>query len=141
MFDGEQKLVVCNMPYLDIYGLCSVLVRPGITFRRDSCSAKAIGGYAAAPEELVLDMAKQVQQNVKFTHLATTARRPHHPRNCLIRLIAWWRVGCAFTQGKTLLSVIVRISLIAHIAHHDALTGLPNRIEMEQEAHCMPENL
>jgi diguanylate cyclase (GGDEF)-like protein len=32
MFDGEQRLVVCNKAYADIYGLPVVLTRPGTAF-------------------------------------------------------------------------------------------------------------
>jgi diguanylate cyclase (GGDEF)-like protein len=127
MFDGEQKLVVCNRPYLDIYGLCSELVRPGVTFEEILAQRKRSGGYAAAPEEFVLDMAKQVQQNVKFTHLATTAndrtiRVTAHPMHDG----GWVALHEDITERHR------EDQLIAHIAHHDALTGLPNRIEMEQ---------
>jgi diguanylate cyclase (GGDEF)-like protein len=127
MFDGEQKLVVCNKPYLDIYGLSPALVRPGITFKKILAQRKQSGGYAAAPEEFVSDMAMQVQQNVKFTHLATTAddrtiRVTAHPMHDG----GWVALHEDITERHR------ADQLIAHIAHHDALTGLPNRIEMEQ---------
>jgi PAS domain-containing protein len=33
MFDSDERLVVCNDHYLEMYGLSSDIVKPGMTLR------------------------------------------------------------------------------------------------------------
>jgi diguanylate cyclase (GGDEF)-like protein len=55
MFDGEQRLIVCNQLYANMYGLTAEQVRPGTTVRQIFDSRMANGFYHVKDTEQFVD--------------------------------------------------------------------------------------
>jgi diguanylate cyclase (GGDEF)-like protein/PAS domain S-box-containing protein len=55
LFDGNQRLIVCNKRYLEIYGLFADTVRPGISLREIVEMRYAIGSAPAMAAQSYLD--------------------------------------------------------------------------------------
>ena len=54
MFDKDQKLIVVNTRYLDIYGFSADIVKPGITLRELMQYSVSLGNYTAEEAERAL---------------------------------------------------------------------------------------
>jgi signal transduction histidine kinase len=54
MFDKDQKLIVVNKRYLDIYGFSADVVKPGITLRELMQYSVSLGNYTAEEAERAL---------------------------------------------------------------------------------------
>jgi signal transduction histidine kinase len=54
MFDKDQKLIVVNKRYLDIYGFSADVVKPGITLRGLMQYSVSLGNYTAEEAEVAL---------------------------------------------------------------------------------------
>ena len=77
MFDGEQRLVVCNERYAEMYRLTSEQVKPGTTLRQLLEYRVASGCHnAAGPEHFVDRPGRGVQQDV--VRHPRAGRRTHH---------------------------------------------------------------
>ena len=51
MFDPDQRLIVCNQRYLDMYGFSPDVVKPGITLRDIMQYSVSLGNYSRAEGE------------------------------------------------------------------------------------------
>ena len=122
--NAERRVVVCNKRYREIYGLTLDQVKPGTS--------------TTALIEHRLALGLQVPSD-PTTYLRSRVEGPVKPANAFH----------TFTDGRTLptLSVLSRTAAawhqgrhrqrriearIAHMAHHDALTDLPNRALLRQ---------
>jgi diguanylate cyclase (GGDEF)-like protein/PAS domain S-box-containing protein len=122
MFDGEARLVICNERYLQMYGLSAGIVKAGCTLRailehRNRCGT--FDGDADEHERKTRDAAKKNQKNS-----VTTALRDGRIVEVINQPMAgggWVATHEDITERKS------AEAKIAHLAHHDALTGLPNR--------------
>jgi len=123
MFDAEQRLVVCNERYVEMYGLPPELARPGTTLR-DILSHKVASGLVD----------RQADDYVCELTAVFSARRPW----TTVRELSDGRAISVITQPMpgggwvaTHEDVTERRraeAKILHMAEHDALTDLPNRI-------------
>jgi diguanylate cyclase (GGDEF)-like protein/PAS domain S-box-containing protein len=122
MFDRDGNLIVCNQKYAQLYALPAELARPGTSHK--AILAHRMGSGVVA------------ESGVGFLTERTRQGVPMAPSDAIVEL----------TDGRTLL-VKMRLldnggwvsthediterreaeAQIAHMAHHDALTGLPNR--------------
>ena len=134
MFDDQQRLIVCNSLYRQIYGLPLELTRPGTSFSRiiRYHSAREDGG------ETKRDLANQVKwikghvsalsQGASFNHtqvlrdgrtiLVSNQPLPHG---------GWVDLQEDITERRQAEEKIV------WLARHDTLTGLPNRFHFQEE--------
>ena len=55
MYDGQQRLILCNRRYLELFGLSAELVRPGITLRQLMDISVRQGNYRAEEAESVIE--------------------------------------------------------------------------------------
>jgi diguanylate cyclase (GGDEF)-like protein len=124
MFDSSARLVVCNRVYLKMYGLSPDIVRPGCTLRELLRHRAEIGSAVSdEPEQYISELLGDIGQGKIFNKITTLSDG---------RIIAvanhptadggWVATHEDITEGKRAEERIV------HAAHHDALTGLPNRI-------------
>ena len=128
MFDGDHKLVVYNKPYLEIYGLSPDLVAPGTTFKEILLQRKAAGNYTSDPDSFVIEMAKQVQGGKNFRHLTSLSN------DRIISVTAHpMEDGGWVALHEDITERYRADQVVSHMAYHDALTGLANRIEFGQK--------
>jgi len=127
MFDRDGKLIVCNQKYVQLYGLPDELTRPGTSHQALLAHRLASGVMA--------------ESDIGVIERRTRPGAPLAPAESLFEL----------KDGRT---VLVKMRLldnggwvatheditdrreaeaqIAHMAHHDALTGLPNRVLLRE---------
>ena len=121
LFDSSERLVVCNPRYLDMYGLSADVVKLGSSLREIVAHRKAAGSIAGSAEE--------------YISLMLGGR---HARSSMIIDIPDGRsiqiISEPLTDGGWVVThedITERRRIeedIAHLAHYDALTGLPNRV-------------
>ena len=128
MFDHDGRLIVCNQRYAELYRLPPSLTRPGVSQKDTLAHLIAAGLLADA-------------SSVQFMKDRAVAGAPHTPSENVLTL----------SDGRTLLVALRPLAngawvstheditarreaeaQIAHMAHHDALTGLPNRVLLRE---------
>jgi diguanylate cyclase (GGDEF)-like protein len=123
MFDSDQRLIICNKRYAEMYNLVFEQTKPGTTLR-DILNARVHAG--CCPEDSDLYIESRLEE--------VSQLYPYHAVNLLRdgRVIAvdhqpmsdggWVAVHQDITAQKR------TESEIAYLAHHDALTNLANRV-------------
>jgi diguanylate cyclase (GGDEF)-like protein len=124
MFDPSARLIVCNGRFLALYGLSSCSVGPGCTFREILEQRVAAGSlFAQDVEPYIGDVLAGVSRGIEFTKIVKLRDgrvicNVNHP----MADGGWVATLEDITEEKR------KEERIVHAAHHDALTGLPNRI-------------
>jgi diguanylate cyclase (GGDEF)-like protein len=128
MFDADQKLILCNRRYVEIYGLSPDVVKPGCSFRGILEHRKSLGGYAADIDQQVAANATRAAQGKSFTHTATM------PNGRIIAVVANPTADGGWVATHEDITERHRAeALIMHMATHDALTDLLNRSAFEHQ--------
>jgi len=122
MFDGEQRLVVSNLRYAEMYGLTAEHVKPGTSLHDIVAQRVARGVYAGteSKEELLARIAPISTASTRIQELSDgrsiiVSRQPMAGGG-------WVTTHEDITERRR------AESQIAHMAMHDALTDLPNRL-------------
>ena len=126
MFDGEQRLVVCNKLYAELYGLTPEQVAPGTDIRKllEYRHAKGVFGDIDF-ETLVSDWLAEFRkaasriQELADGRVISIVRRPMPD-------------GGTVTTHHDITEQRRSEAKIAHMALHDALTDLPNRVLLNE---------
>jgi diguanylate cyclase (GGDEF)-like protein len=126
MFDKDQRLVVCNSHYIEMYGLDPELAKPGTHFR-EIIEARIKNGLWVGdkPEDYLserLSSAHEMQRNTKVQELSDgrIIAVMHEP----MPQGGWVATHEDITQLRRI------EAQMQHMARHDALTDLPNRAEL-----------
>jgi len=128
MFDREQRLVVCNARYLATYGFAREDVRPGMTLREIIELRIRMGLLSdKTPDEIIEAMHTQrgdANSEQFYSHLSdgryiAIAAQP-------------MAAGGTVTTHEDVTERRRAEAQIAHMAHHDALTELPNRVLLRE---------
>lgn len=123
MFDSKARMVVCNDRYIDMYGLSREIVKPGCTLKALIKHRKEIGFFAGDARKYrqdTLNAIKRGQTSSQF--FVTTDGRTIHVVNQPMTGGGWVATHEDVSEHKR------AEAQIAHMAHHDALTDLPNRV-------------
>lgn len=123
MFDRDERLIVCNQPYLDMYGLASSSIKVGMSFQDILWARVAAGTFT--DDDPVSYVAFQ---------LAEARRREVFSRIVRLRdgriLSIWHRPledGGWISTQQDITAQKAAEERATYLASHDALTGLPNR--------------
>ncbi len=128
MFDASGVLVVNNNRYLQMYELSPDVVKPGYPFL-DIVKTRASQGYFMGdPAMYVADLQKQIKEGKSETRVVSAS----HDR--AIRVInspmpngGWVSTHEDITEQRD------AQEKISHMALHDALTNLPNRLLFREQ--------
>jgi diguanylate cyclase (GGDEF)-like protein/PAS domain S-box-containing protein len=127
LFDAEQRILVCNRQYADMYGLTSEQVKQGTTLRQIVEHRIANGFFAGTSPEGYLEertapvkSASSIVQELSDGRFISVVRRP-------MASGGWVTTHEDVTERRR------AEAKIAYMAHHDALTGLPNRVQLRQK--------
>lgn len=129
MFDVDKKLIVCNAQYTRMYGIPPEDVQPGTPFRQILQNRLDNGQFTVGnPLDYIAERMAAVAEgkaSVKVHHL--TDGRLIAISHCPLEDGGWVATHDDITD-------IRRIEAkVAHMAHHDALTDLPNRVLFRDE--------
>ncbi len=124
MMDARGRLVICNEPYARIYGLPEALLRPGTQLEDILDHLFAIGMSSGGSRDDYVAWRRDLigrREYGKTVHELNnrTIMMQHHP----MKDGGWVSTHEDITEQKQ------NEARIQHLARHDALTDLPNRIE------------
>jgi diguanylate cyclase (GGDEF)-like protein/PAS domain S-box-containing protein len=128
MFDSEQKLIVCNQRYAEIYGVSEEHTHPGtpleaILEHRLQVTADARGGENTTAERLAAIKAGKPWFEINEFSDGRIIAMSYHPL----------ANGGSVAIHEDVTERRKAEERIAHMAHHDALTDLPNRVQFREE--------
>ena len=128
LFDGEQRLVVCNERYAQIYGLPDELTQPGTTFQAILHHRLSHGTYAGAdPESHALELQSLINNGVPSVRVLDMK----DGRSIVVKHQPMADGGWVATHEDITEQRRVEAQ-IAYMAHHDALTDLANRVLLRE---------
>lgn len=128
LFDGGQRMVYCNQKYLDIYGIPRDLAAPGVSLRDILEHRIRLGNY---PEK---DAEAYIAQRVKLVTDQEFVTELHHLRNGSVISITHQPLddGGWLTMHEDVTELYGLRQDINHLAFHDYLTDLPNRLKLNE---------
>ena len=122
LFDSEQRLILCNQRYIDMYGLPIDTVQPGCTLRDLLICRKQTDTFPDDPVEYIARLTESITEQKSISHITNLADG---------RIIS---VVSTSVDGGGWLATHEDITerrcaeeRIGHMARHDGLTDLPNR--------------
>jgi GGDEF domain-containing protein len=126
MYDREQRLVICNEDYATMYGLTREQVRPGTTVREILEARLANGCYVTSnPHQLADKLVAQFGKVANEVHELADGRIV----NVSYRQTAH---GGHVITHQDITDQRRSAAKIVHMALHDALTDLPNRVLLNE---------
>jgi diguanylate cyclase (GGDEF)-like protein len=122
MFDQDQRLVVCNDQYLEMYRMPADHVRPGCDLRSILKLRQDAGNFTHDIDRYVADLTSRLAQ--KQTVAVTTTLADGRT----VAVVNQPMLDGGWVATHEDISERTRTEVqIAHMAHHDALTDLANR--------------
>ncbi len=128
MFDREKRLIVCNRRYLEMYDLPSSLSERGTHFRKIIEHRIKTGIYSGDdPESYIWERLAAVEERKRSTKI----QRLKNSR--VIAIVHEPRADGGWLATHEDITELQKVQEeLAHMAHHDALTGLPNRLLLQE---------
>lgn len=136
MFDDKQRLIICNEKYAAMYGLDAELTKAG-TSVQTILEHRLKSGRATTNAENFLE------EGLAFASQTTSISFEHQLQDG--RIIALTKAplstGGAVTIHMDVTEKRNSEKQIAFLAHHDALTGLANRVQLREHIDKTLENV
>jgi diguanylate cyclase (GGDEF)-like protein len=127
MFDADARLVICNPRYIEMYGIQPDDVRPGHTLRHLINRRAANGTFSGDPEQYIESLSATIKAGVP------TSRFVELEDGRTIALVDVPMAGGGWVATHEDITERRRSEMkIAHMARHDALTDLPNRVLLRE---------
>ena len=127
LFDSELKLVICNQRYIEMYGLSQESIKPGCTLRDLLNIRTQVGTFSGDPVDYVARLEKCIVDGEIFSNTTKLAD------GRVISLVSkpifgggWLATHEDITERQC------AEDRIGHMARHDALTDLPNRVLLRE---------
>ena len=128
MFDANGRMAICNQRYLELYGLSADIVKPGLSVRDLLQARSATGTFFGDADKYVASL------NAKIASGETYDRMVELLDGRTISIVSRPMAGGGWVVTHEDVSERRRAEKqIAHMAHHDALTDLPNRVLLRQQ--------
>src|ERR1700712_5521966 len=127
LYDASARIIICNQPYIEMFGLSPDVVKPGCTMYRLIEHRKETGSFDGDVDEFCSAIIRTVSLG-KATRQLTDA-----PGGRAIEIVN--RPLKAGGWVATIEDITERTRAeekIAHLAHYDALTDLPNRVQFRE---------
>ena len=123
LYDASARIIICNQPYLDMFGLSPDVAKPGCTMQRLIAHRKETGSFDGDVDAFCNAIIQTVSLG-KATRQLTEA-----PGGRAIEIINRPLKGGGWVATIEDITERTRADeKIAHLAHFDGLTDLPNRI-------------
>jgi len=120
MFDRDNRVTVANRHYMEMYRLSADLVRPGCSLRQLLEARQAAGTFG---ENIESYLARHAAEGI------IARKTPELPDGRVISIVnTRMSDGGWVSTHKDVTEQCKAEQRIAHMAGHDALTGLPNRL-------------
>jgi diguanylate cyclase (GGDEF)-like protein len=128
LYDAAARIVICNQPYIEMFGLSPDVAKPGCTMQRLIEHRKETGSFAGDVDEFCNAIIRSVSIG-KGTRQITEAPggRAIEIINRPLKTGEWVATIEDITARKR------AEEKIAHLAHYDALTDLPNRALLREK--------
>ena len=128
MFDSAERLVVCNDRYIDMYNLSRDFVKPGRTLSELIKHRVERGNPIQDSDQYLATLLANLSSG-KTTHLITKTGdgREISIANSPMQNGGWVATHEDITERRA------AEAKISHMALHDALTNLPNRLYFEEQ--------
>jgi diguanylate cyclase (GGDEF)-like protein len=121
-FDSSHRLVICNQRYVDMFGVSRDVIKPGCTFRELLMHRKETGTFADDVDEYYEAILHNMADGNVFQRVLDSS--DDRSIQVMYQPLAdggWVTTLEDFTERRR------SDERIAHLAHYDALTDLPNR--------------
>jgi diguanylate cyclase (GGDEF)-like protein/PAS domain S-box-containing protein len=127
LFDLEERLIFCNRRYIEMYGLSLEFVRPGRYLRDLLLQRIQTRTFAEDPDEYIARLKEGIGAAPCYSHTLRLADgRIFRVENKRIAGGGWLAIHEDITERQR------SDEYIAHMARHDALTDLPNRVLLRE---------
>ena len=122
MFDADGRLVVCNERYIAMYGLSTDIVKPGCTLLEMLEHRRERGAFGNDPVKYDIKIRDAARHRERFSV------RMELDDGRVVEVVNEPTPDGGWVATHDDITERVRAEAkIAHLAHHDVLTGLPNR--------------
>jgi diguanylate cyclase (GGDEF)-like protein len=127
MFDSETRLIFCNRRYVEMYGLLPDAARPGRYLRDLLAYRIQTGTFSEDPDDYIVRLREGIAGGEIFTHVVTLGDgRTFSVVSKPMAGGGWLATHEDITERQR------SEQQVAHMARHDALTDLPNRVLLRE---------